>query len=116
MLSKENRLNLSKEFYRLKKRGAVIKDPFYTILWLTQKEKEAPSKLGFVVSNKLGKAAFRNRIRRILREVCREILHLLPRGLNIAVIASPRVASCDREVLKKSLSKSFTSLYNRTTL
>lgn len=116
MLPKENRLNLSKEFYRLKKSGSVIKEPLYTILWLTQREKEVPSKVGFVVSNKLGKATFRNQIRRILREVCREIRPLLPRGLNIAVIASPRIGSCEREFLKKSLSKSFTSLYNRTTL
>lgn len=75
MLPKENRLNLAKDFRRFKERGRSVDTPFFRFNYLTT---EAAPRFGFVVTNRIGKAAARNRARRLLREVVKSRLEKLP--------------------------------------
>lgn len=86
MLPKANRLNLASEFRFIKRDGKTLQTPFFTILYRYSQLSGAP-KVGFIVSNRVGPAVERNRIRRLLREVFHNNLDKLPSGFEIAVIA-----------------------------
>lgn len=48
---------------------------------------DAPARLGLTVSQKVGNAVRRNRVKRLLREVFRRERALFPRGAELVVIA-----------------------------
>jgi ribonuclease P protein component len=48
---------------------------------------DAPSRIGFIVTRKIGVAVVRNRIKRICRECFRAWPGLLPRGVDLVVVA-----------------------------
>ena len=75
MLPKENRLNLAKDFRRFRERGRSLDTPYFRLSYLPT---TGVPRFGFVVTNKIGKAAERNRSRRLLREVVRSRLTNLP--------------------------------------
>ena len=61
------------------------------------------SRFGFVVSGRLGKAVVRNRVRRRLREIARQIP--VQPGWDIVFIARVPAAGADYENLEKSVRK-----------
>lgn len=73
MLPKQFRLKNKKTFDATYKNRKVVSDSMLTIyLGREKKSLETPTKGGFVVSKKYHKRAVkRNRIKRLLREVCR---------------------------------------------
>lgn len=75
MLPKQYRLKNTKAFDATYKNRKIVSDSMLTI-YLGREKKEqyiqAPTKIGFVVSKKYHKRAVkRNRIKRLMREVCR---------------------------------------------
>ena len=96
VLPKENRLNLAREFRHLKRNGRSLATPFFTVLY--RFSPQAPVKAGFIVSNKIGKAAVRSRNKRLLREVVQKHLADLPKGVEMVLIARPvkEVVSYDK--------------------
>ncbi len=75
MLPKANRLNLAREFRRFKERGRSLDTPFFRFNYLPT---SGVPRFGFVVTNKIGKATERNRARRILREVVKSRIEVMP--------------------------------------
>lgn len=75
MLPRANRLSLAKEFRRFKQRGQSIDTPFFRFNYLPT---NGVPRFGFVVTNKIGKSADRNRARRILREVVKSKMKVMP--------------------------------------
>jgi ribonuclease P protein component len=59
------------------------------------------SRLGFSVSKRLGKAVVRNRIRRLLKEICRKIP--VKPGFDIVIIARNRAVGADYQQLTESV-------------
>lgn len=51
-----------------------------------------PARLGLSVSKKVGGSVDRNRVKRVLRERFAEIVHTLPCGIDVVVIARPGCA------------------------
>jgi ribonuclease P protein component len=51
-----------------------------------------PARLGLSVSKKVGGSVERNRVKRVLRERFAEIVHTLPPGIDVVVIARPGCA------------------------
>lgn len=88
MLPEANRLNLAREFRYLKKEGRNLETVFFSLLYRRPKSStSSPSRIGFVVSNRIGNAVVRNRIRRLLREVVQANLSALPNAFDIVIIA-----------------------------
>ncbi len=93
MLPKENRLKKRKEFAYIYKNGKKLNSKNLSIVI-------TPSKLnltrvGFSVSNKVGKAVQRNKIKRQLRSIVRKQLNNLRIHQNFVLIAHPTIMECD---------------------
>lgn len=84
--TKAERLTLQKEFERVFQEGKVFKDA--KVVLYVAANGLPHSRLGLVVSKKVGNAVRRNRAKRLLREVYRLNKHLL--AVHIDMIAIPR--------------------------
>jgi ribonuclease P protein component len=69
-LSRAERLSATKEFLEVKSRGFSVKtDPF----WMqVMKVRSGDSKLGVIATRRLGNAVFRNKSKRLVRELFRK--------------------------------------------
>jgi ribonuclease P protein component len=84
------RLRSHAEFVRAQRTGRRVVTPHFTLLVAGQPDAQAAevrSRLGLVVSGKVGSAVRRNRIKRVCRECFRTWPDLLPHGVDLVVIA-----------------------------
>ena len=93
MLDKVNRLTKRKEFNYLYKFGKAQHTPHLTCVYLPTKYR--PIKIGFTVTNKIGKAHTRNLIKRRLRAIVREFVSTLPNNYNVVIIAKAGIDSLE---------------------
>lgn len=108
--SKEQRLLRRLEFTRTMDEGTKIVTPHMVVIG---RRNDFPlSRIGFIVSKKLGGAVERNRVRRRLRELFRNHPHK-PQGLDIVVIARGHAADADFAVLERSLREGLEKLMSR---
>ncbi|KKO21178.1 MAG: ribonuclease P protein component [Candidatus Brocadia sp.] len=84
--TKAERLTLKKEFERVFQDGKVLKDA--KVVLYVMANSLPHSRLGLVVSKKVGNAVRRNRAKRLLREVYRLNKHVLT--MHVDMIAIPR--------------------------
>ena len=84
---KDRRLRKRADFLRVQSTGARVTSPHFTMLVAAQTSASAPSRLGVVVTKKIGGAVQRNRIKRLCRECFRLWPDLVPNGIDLVVIA-----------------------------
>lgn len=84
--SKSEHLTKKKEFEKVFELGTVLKSA-EVVFYVTPNDLQN-SRLGLVVSKKVGNAVRRNRVKRLLREVYRLNKHLLT--VHVDIIAIPR--------------------------
>ena len=82
------RLRSRKEFLRIQRLG--IKVSSNPLLALALQNSRGVTRLGITISSKVGNSVVRNRIRRRLRELFRTRRELLPRGIDLVLIATPK--------------------------
>lgn len=87
-LQRIERLAHSLDFRRVFRRGKCFRDPALRVHYL-QVDLEC-SRLGLVVSRKVGNAVVRNRVKRRLRTVFRQNKHRIPGTLDLVLVAEPR--------------------------
>jgi ribonuclease P protein component len=86
MLNKNNRLTTKFEFNITRKYGKKFSGVYTHVFILEPRNYKAPSKVGFVVSNKFHKSAVaRNKVKRLFRESLRKNLGLIKPNLWIVV-------------------------------
>ena len=78
------------EFQRVMKGGRCFRDPLLRIHFI-ENGREL-SRLGLVVSRKMGNAVARNRLKRIFRECFRAVKSLLPAPIDLVVVPNPHAA------------------------
>ena len=71
---------------RVQKDGAAVRTPHFVLL-VCRREAEGPSRLGIVTTKKIGVAVVRNRIKRLCRETFRLAPDMLPKNIDLVVIA-----------------------------
>jgi len=78
------RLHNSLEFERVFEQGRCFRTPWLRVHY--RPNTEGCSRLGLVVSRRVGKAVLRNRVKRILREVFRRNKGRLPVHLDVVLV------------------------------
>lgn len=81
-------LKKNHEFRRLYSKGKSAGGP--VIVVYCRKNGRGRNRVGITVSNKVGNAVVRNKVRRRLREIYRLNEHTLRRGFDIAIVARVR--------------------------
>lgn len=72
------------------------------------------SRLGLVVSKKLGNAVIRNRIKRRLRDIFRHLKHRLPTPQDVVVVANPRWGPASHREYEEAFEKFLARLDRET--
>ena len=101
-------LKQNHEFRRLYSKGNSTAAPCLALY--CRKNKRGYNRIGYTVSNKIGNAVVRNRIRRRLREIYRLHESEFNLGFDIVVVARTRAANADYHRLEKELLRSFDRL------
>lgn len=83
------RLRRHGEFVRAQRSGRRVGTRHFTLLVALQPPPPRAPRMGLVVSRAIGDAVRRNRVKRLCRECFRLSSGLLPRGVDLVVIARP---------------------------
>ena len=83
---KPNRLTRRAEFLLVAARGRKAATPGL-VLQALARDDDAPARLGFTVTKKVGNAVVRNRVKRLMREIVRKHLWRFSSGYDLVVIA-----------------------------
>jgi len=112
MLPPSHRLNATKEFQNVLKKGRRLFGQFVTVRY-DFLAAPAKAKFGFIVSTKISKLATRrNRIKRLLRENIRtDFLPRLVKPLKAVIIAKPEIVDKDFWQIKQDLEQLFSKTH-----
>jgi len=91
----------NQHFRRIFARGTPRVGPALVIYSL--EGEEGKTRFGFTVSKKVGKAVVRNRLRRVLKEICRLHPEAFRRGTDYVIVARPRAAKLSYRELEEEL-------------
>ena len=89
MIKRENRLKKNKHFNYIYKHGTSVRCGSIALVYTKLKIK--PFKVGFSVSNKIGKSVVRNKVKRRMRESFKQIVNLVDRRYNYIFVARDQI-------------------------
>ena len=101
---KNSRIRKSRDFRKIQRYGKKWKSTDFLFLFLPSKEN---SRIGLVVSKKVGNAVIRNLVKRRLREACRKNLEILKNNVDIVIIAFSSAALCTQTTVEQQVIKAF---------
>lgn len=102
MLPAGSRLRSSSDFQSVMRRGS--RSGTQTVVVYMALTGDAPSMAGFAVSRTVGGAVVRNRVKRRLRAIMRDLLPTVPEGTHVVVRALPDAAQSSFESLAADVS------------
>jgi len=85
------RLSRSRDFDAVYRQGRSISTRTLTVHWFAREDDGDP-RLGLAVPKSVGGAVDRNRLKRQLREIWREVASDVPRGRDYVLVARPGLA------------------------
>lgn len=91
MLAHTMTLVKNKDFLSLYKQGKTIVSP-YVILYF-RKNRFGQRRLGITAGKKVGNAVCRNRAKRVIRAAYRELEPLLPKNIDLVIVARAPICS-----------------------
>jgi len=103
VLASYNRLRERKEFKRVYRRGKSKANDTLVLYFLPNKLEV--TRIGFSVSKKIGNAVERNRVKRRLREICRENISSIKPGYDIILIARQKIKGIGYQLIEVKLLK-----------
>jgi ribonuclease P protein component len=93
-LGRRARIKQGRDFLRVRQGGERVVKGCLIANWL-RLPLEARSRLGVVVSKKVGNSVVRSRVKRLLRESYRQHQHELTQPLDLVLVARPSIAEKD---------------------
>lgn len=109
MLPRINRLRQRSLFGKVYSRGRSGATDLIVVYILPNKQ--PVTRIGFSVSKKLGGSVARNRIKRLLREACRQLIGEIPDGYDIIVLARKNASNADIDQFSHALKYLFCKLF-----
>lgn len=100
------KIKRNREFQSIFRNGKIWSNEV-AVLYLTRNVADASPRLGICVSKKLGKATVRNRIKRLIHEVCRLRWSSFKPGLNLIVLARRGALEKPYAVVERALEDLF---------
>lgn len=91
-------LKTNREFERVFRQGRSVSDGFLVLLG--RKSKKPPLRIGFCISKKTGKAVVRNRLRRRLKEIFRQLEGRLDSRWDLVMVSKPSSVTLTFQQLK----------------
>ena len=92
-MQRRHRLSRSRDFDAVYRRGTSTSTRYLVLHWFPRDEDfDGEPRLGLAVPRSVGSAVVRNRMKRLLREVWRELLPSVPAGHDYVLAARPGVA------------------------
>ena len=107
MIPKGDRLRNARAFHETYKEGTTVGEQLIVLHVLASTDRPHTRLVGFAVSKKVGNAVERNRVRRRLRALARELLPCLGRGFQVVVGARPAAARATFSDLRTSMQRAF---------
>jgi len=101
-LGRRARIKQGRDFLRVRQGGERVVKGCLIANWL-RLPVEARSRLGVVVSKKVGNAVVRSRAKRLLRESYRQHQHELTQPLDLVLVARPSIAEKDFVTVERDL-------------
>ncbi len=101
MLAEDNRLKKKKDFKKVYKYGKSSANKILVLYLL--KNNDINTKIGISVSKKVGNAVIRNKIKRVIREICRNNIGNLKKGYNLVFIARIKIVNRNYYEIEKGL-------------
>jgi ribonuclease P protein component len=101
-LGRRARIKQGRDFLRVRQAGERAVKGCLIANWL-RLPAEARSRLGVVVSKKVGNAVVRSRAKRLLRESYRQHQHELTQPLDLVLVARPSIAEKDFGSVERDL-------------
>ena len=105
---KQNRILKRSEYLKISEVGRRSHSRFFILLYVERPQ--ACSRLGLIVTKKVGSAVQRNRIKRLCREYFRHNLHRWSKPFDIVLIARKTAAQATNAEIRSSLEKNFSQL------
>ena len=99
MLNKKNRLTKNKYFQYIYRKGEKFSSANITVLYA--KTRFRPIKIGITVSNKVGDAVTRNKVKRRLRVLIRKNLNNLNQKYNYIFVVRPNIVNLSFEDMSR---------------
>jgi ribonuclease P protein component len=93
-VQRRNRLSRSRDFDAVYRHGRSVSTRFL-VLYRFDREEDGEARLGIAVPKKIGGAVTRNRIKRRLREVWRELLPEVPAGADYVLLVRAPLAEVE---------------------
>ncbi|WP_280771270.1 ribonuclease P protein component [Salipaludibacillus daqingensis] len=101
-MNRKYSLRKNEEFQNVFKKGKSVANRQFVVYQLV-KEEGTSIRFGLSVSKKIGNAVMRNRIKRLMKEVLRELSPELQQNRDIVIIARKPTSDMDYQQMKKSL-------------
>ena len=97
------RVRSSRDFQHVRRKGRHVSGALVAVGYARRDQPDAPARVGFSVSKRVGGSVQRNRVKRRLREIVRRLLVELPAGGDVIVTAKPSSASATYDELAADL-------------
>jgi ribonuclease P protein component len=112
MLAKENRVRTADDFRATVRRGRRFAGP-HTVVYVAGNQPSSAPQFGFIITKAVGNAVTRNRLRRRLRGISRDIIETVAvsanlAGTNVVVRVLPGAATTSSSELHAEVSHALT--------
>lgn len=100
-MEKKHRIRKNMEFKQVYKTGKSYGNR--NLVLYISKNKLEHTRIGFTVTKKIGNAVVRNRVRRMMKEICRLNFHKIKPGYDLIFISKKSVVGMEYDELEKSV-------------
>ncbi len=102
-MKRQYRLRHNRDFQRVRRLGKLYASPMMVLAFLRNGLDH--SRFGFVVSKRLGKAVYRNKIKRRMREALRERIPRIKPGFDLVFIGRRPLSQASYPEIEQSLER-----------